>query len=455
MMDKVYAYIEEHGERRIALLERLCSQPSVSAHGIGLEEMAALTVGAMREYGLAAELLPVDDGPPLVYAEVAGRSPHTVLLYNHYDVQPADPLDEWASPPFEPARREGKLFARGVSDNKGDLAVRLEAIAALRDVNGELPLTIKFLVEGEEESGSPNFPAAVRAHKGRLAADVCLSEGTGIGPDGTPSLVLGVKGMLYVELSTQTAQVDAHSAYATVVPSAAWRLVAALNSLKQPDGRVAIDGFYDAVRELTPQEQAALAAMPDTSEALREALGLEAFLDDLKGYYWQERLCGAPTCNICGLETGYTGPGLKTVLPARARAKVDFRLVPDQRPQEVLAQLRVHLDRLGFSDVEIDPIADHERPVRTPLDDPWVQLTASVAEAFYGKPPEIAINSPGTAPMDVLVDEVSGSLLFAPGGAGYEGSRIHAPDEHIRLSDLTEATKVTARLLQQFGGSSP
>jgi acetylornithine deacetylase/succinyl-diaminopimelate desuccinylase-like protein len=214
---------------------------------------------------------------------------------------------------------------------------------------------------------------------------------------------------------------------------------------------VAIEGFYDAVRPLTEVEKKALAAMPDTSEALREALGLDAFLDDLEGYDWQERLHDAPTCNICGIETGYTGPGPKTVLSARARAKVDFRLVPNQQPQEVLAQLRAHLDRLGFTDVKILSLADQERAVRTPLDDPWVRTVARVAEAFYGKPPEIAINSPGTAPMDVLVDEVTGSLLFAPGGAGYEGSRIHAPDEHIRLADLTEATKLTALLLQEFG----
>jgi acetylornithine deacetylase/succinyl-diaminopimelate desuccinylase-like protein len=453
-MDKVDQYIEAHAERAIRLLERLCRQPSISAQGVGLEEMAELTVEAMREYGLDAELLAVDGGPPLVYAEVAGRSPRTLLFYNHYDVQPADPLDEWTSPPFEPTRREGKLFARGVSDNKGDLAVRLEAIAALREVSGELPLRIKFLVEGEEESGSPHFPAAVRALKDRLAADVCLSEGTGIGPDRTPSLVLGVKGMLYVELSTQGAQVDAHSAYATVVPNPAWRLVAALNSLRHPDGRVAIDGFYDSVRPLSVEEKESLAVMPDTSEVLREALGLDAFLDDLRGYDWQERLHGAPTCNICGIQTGYTGPGLKTVLPARALAKVDFRLVPDQAPQEVMVQLRTHLDRHGFSDVDIHPIADHERPMRTPLDDSWVRTVALVAEEFYGKPPEIAINSAGTAPMDVLADEVTSSLLFAPGGAGYEGSRIHAPDEHILLSDLTDAIKVTARLLMRFGEPS-
>jgi len=450
-MDEIYTYIEEHVERTLVLLERLCRQPSISAQGVGLEEMADLVVQVMREYGLTAELWPTDGGPPLVYAEIQGRSPHTLLFYNHYDVQPVDPLDEWTSPPFEPTRRDGKLFARGVSDNKADLAVRLEAIAALREVMGELPLSIKFVVDGEEESGSPHFPQAVRAHKDRLAADLCLSEGSGLGPDRTPSLVLGVKGMLYVELSAQAAQVDAHSAYAAVVPNPSWRLVGALATLRHPDGRVALEGFYDQVRPLSPQERAVLEAMPDKSEALRQALGLEAFLDDLEGYTWRERLYGAPTCNICGLDAGYTGPGLKTVLPAKARAKVDFRLVPDQTPQEVLTQLRAHLDGRGFTDIAIKPIAAHERPVRTPVDDPWVQTAAAVAEEFYGRPPAIEINSAGTAPMDVLVDEVTSSLFFAPGGAGYEGSRVHAPDEHIRMADLSDAIKVTALLLRRFG----
>jgi acetylornithine deacetylase/succinyl-diaminopimelate desuccinylase-like protein len=253
-MDKIYTYIQGHTKRAIALLERLCRQPSISAQGVGLEEMAELVATAMREYSLTAELWPTDGGPPLVYGDIQGRSPHTLLFYNHYDVQPVDPLDEWTSPPFEPTRRDDKLFARGVSDNKGDLVVRLEAIAALREVMGELPLSIKFVVDGEEESGSLYFPQAVRTHKSRLAADVCLSEGSGLGPNRTPSLVLGVKGMLYVELSAQMAQVDAHSAYAAVVPNPSWRLVGALDTLKHPDGRVAIEGFYDAVRPLSSKE---------------------------------------------------------------------------------------------------------------------------------------------------------------------------------------------------------
>jgi acetylornithine deacetylase/succinyl-diaminopimelate desuccinylase-like protein len=450
-MREVYAYIEKHAERAVTCLERLCRQPSISAQGIGLDDMAELVAQVMREYGLSAELLPTEGGPPLVYGEIGGDAPHTLLFYNHYDVQPPDPLDEWTSPPFEPTRRGEKLFARGASDNKGDLPVRLEAIAALREVLGTLPLSIKFIVDGEEESGSPHFAAAVRRYKERLAADLCLSEGRGIGPDNTPSLVLGVKGLLYVELSAQAAQVDAHSAYAAVVPNPSWRLVEALSTLKGPDGRVALEGFYDVVRPLNAQEQKALDAMPDESAALRQALGLEAFIDDLEGYPWRERLYGAPTCNICGLTAGYAGVGLKTVLPAKARAKLDFRLVPDQDPQQVLAQLRAHLDRHGFTDIVVQPIAADIRPARTPVDDPWVQVTAQAVEEFYGHPPQMIINSPGTVPMGSLVEEVVSALFFPPGGAGYEGSRVHAPDEHIRMADLVQATQMTALLLKRFG----
>lgn len=453
-MDKVSQYIDEHAARGLEVLERLCSQPSISAQGVGLEEMAELVRTVLTEYGASAEILPVEGGPPLVFGEIQGRSPKTLLFYSHYDVQPVEPLEEWTSPPFEPTRRDGKLYARGVSDNKGDLPVRLEAIAALREIDGELPLTIKFLVEGEEESGSPNFTPAVQKYADKLAADVCLSEGGASRPDGRPGLGLGAKGLLYIELSAQGAEVDTHSGNAPVVPSPSWRLVGALASMKDAQGKVLLDGFYEAVRPLTDREREALEAMPDRSEELREALGLDAFVDDLEGYAWRERLLTTPTCNICGLDAGYQGPGLKTVLPAVARAKIDFRLVPDQTPQEVLRALREHLDEHGYSDVQITAIADHERPVRTPLDDAWVETAADGLEEYYGQRPTLTINSPGTWSMYTIADYVTESVFSAPGGAGYSGSRVHAPDEHIRIADFPEAIKVTASLVRQFGRMS-
>lgn len=447
-MNALYDYIDQHAERSVRLLETLCRQPSVSAQGLGVTEMADLVVAILRERGIEARLIPVTGGPPVVYGSVKGRSGRTLLFYNHYDVQPVEPLELWDSPPFEPTRRDGKLYARGASDNKGDLVARLEAIEALRDVNGELPLSITFVWEGEEESGSRHFPEFVQAHADLLKADVCLSEGTHPDRDGRPSLICGVKGLLYVELETKAACIDAHSSYAPVVPSGAWRLLRALSTLKDKNEHILIDGFYDEVRPLSRMDIDALRAMPDEDEALRDTFGLSTFLDGLRGYAWRERLYSAPTCNICGILTGYTGPGPKTVLPAAARAKLDFRLVPDQAPADILTKLRRHFERHAFDDIEITVLGE-EPPQRTPLDHPYVQLVAEAAREFYRTEPVLVPTAAGTAPMAAIAD-VGVPVFFPPGGTGYQGSQIHAPNEHIRLADLSDAIKITARLIQRI-----
>jgi acetylornithine deacetylase/succinyl-diaminopimelate desuccinylase-like protein len=438
-------------ERAISLLRRLCAQPSISATGEGLHPMAKLAAEAMTEYGVLSRVHPIADGPPVVTGEISGRSLRTALLYSHYDVQPVDPLDEWHTPPFEPTRRDGKLFGRGVSDDKGDLVVRLEALDAVRQVCGELPLTLKLVVEGEEESGSPHFGAFVEQHRAWLACDACLMESSGLESCGTAPVILGCKGLLYVDLSVRTAERDAHSGYAPVVPNAAWRLLGALASLRDEEGRVALPGFYDPIRPWTVAELDALRSMPSEEETLRESVGLDAFLGGVSGLAWRERLHGAPTANVCGFQAGYGGAGTKTVIPATAHAKVDFRLVPDQQPGAVRAALRAHLDAQGFADVRIDR-ADGVGPVRTPPGSPWVQATARVAAEFYGRPAVIVPNASGTMPMATLARALPEVPLFmAPGGPGHWGSRIHAPNEHIRLDDLAAAIRLTARLYLAFG----
>jgi acetylornithine deacetylase/succinyl-diaminopimelate desuccinylase-like protein len=450
MMQAIYDTIEARLPQAIALLERLCAQPSISAEGRGVNEMADLLLTVLAERGIEGRALDTGGGPPVVYAEIPGRSGPTVLLYNHYDVQPVDPLEQWESPPFEPSQREGKLYARGVSDNKGDLVARLEAIAAFQAVRGELPVTVKLLWEGEEESGSPHFPAFVERHADLLAADVCLSEGSHPDRAGRPRLILGVKGLLYVEVEAHAARIDAHSQYAPVVPSAAWKLVQALNTLRDATGRVLIAGFYDDVRPLTEGERAAIAALPEASGEVKEALGLASFLDGLEGTEWWVRLLDSPTANLCGVLTGYTGPGPKTVLPCTARAKMDFRLIPNQRPEDILEKLRRHLQQHGFGDLQVTCLGA-EAPQRTPLDDPFVARAARAAREFYGTEPLLVPSVAGTAPMAPLAETLHLPVLFAPGGTGYEGSQIHAPNEHIRLSDLAPAIQVTALLLERLG----
>ena len=450
-LDALYAYVDQHEERALGLLEKFAAQPSISAQNLGLEEMADLCRRSMEEYGVPAQLMGTDGGPPVVYGELRGTSDKTLLFYNHYDVQPVDPLELWESPPFEPTRREGKLYARGVADDKDDIVIRLEAARAWRELHGDLPFTVKFLFEGEEESGSPHFYSFVERHRELLRADACMMEAGGLRADGRPEVTPGVKGMLNVQLTVRTARNDAHSAMAAIAPSAAWRLLWALASLKGPDGRVRIEGFYDDARELNDLEKAAVRSTPSTEENVREALGIEAFLDGLTGYAWQERLYNGPTCNIEGIWSGYTDAGYKTVLPAVASAKLDFRLVPNQRPRDILEKLRRHLDRHGFADVRIDEIYGTEGPARTPLDHPFIQFLAEVSGEFAGRPAVIVPNAPGTAPMDAFVEVLKAPTAFTLGGAGYHGSQIHAPNEHIRLGDLAVGIKFTLLLLARFG----
>lgn len=449
-LEAVYRYVDEHLEEAVALLERLLRQPSVSAQNWGVREMADLCVQVLEEEGVPARLLELEDSPPLVIGEADGVSSRRLMLYSHYDVQPAEPLELWESEPFVPTRRDGMLFARGAADNKGDFAARLFALRALRAVAGELPVGVTFMLEGEEENGSPHLPAFMQHYGHLFMADAGLLEASSLSRDGRPTLTLGVKGLLYVELRVRSANRDAHSSSAPVIPSAAWRLNWALSSLKGPDETILIPGFYEHVREWREDEIHALQAMPDDEDAYREDMGLRAFLGNVAGLEYRKQLYGRPTCNICGIWSGYTGPGLKTVLPAEARAKLDFRLVPDQHPADILEKLRSHLDAQGFSDVEIHPLAAHEAPVRMPMDDAFVRFCAGVAEEFYGKPALIYPTAAGTVGISAMVAVLPYTMIFAPGSAGYWGSNAHAPNEHIRIADYASAIKFHALLLTRF-----
>lgn len=455
-LNGVFRYIDSHAQHATELLSRLARQPSISAQNLGLPEMARLCVQVFEEYGLPARLLPGHGGPPAVYAEgpqVRGRP--TVLLYAHYDVQPVDPLDLWDSPPFEPAVRDGKLFGRGVSDNKGDIAVRLEALDALRHVTGRFPLNVKFFLEGEEESGSPHLPPVLKENADLLRSDVVFLEAGAMDRTGRPKITLGVKGILYIELEAHGPSHDAHSSLAAVIQSPAWRLLWALASLKGPDGRIRIPGFYDAVRPWRKGELEALKTMPQDDAVLREMFGLTGLLGGVTGLQALKQLTGEPTCNICGFHSGYDGPGTKTVLPAVARAKVDFRLVPEQRSADIAEKLRAHLQREGFGDISVRVLGDTMQPVRGDADNPTVTLVAATAKEFYNAEPIIIPNSAGSIGMSVFAEVLKVPVLLAPGGPGYWGSSVHSPNEHVRLDDLVGAIKFSAVLLEKLGAEAP
>ena len=451
--DKIDAHIEENVDYWVDQLARLCAQPSVSAQNEGIDACAELVATMLREQGYAAEVMP-SDGYPVVYAEAFGegnsRSDKTLLFYLHYDVQPADPLELWDSPPFELTHRGGKLYARGISDDKGHIICRLAALAAVKDVLGELPCNVKFIIEGEEEIGSPNMPAFVEKHQAKLAADACIWEFGGVDYDGRPSQALGMRGICFVELSVKTAVMDAHSGLGgSIFPNAAWRLTWALSTLKDQNERILIPGFYDNVQPPSQRDLEMLAAMPSEAAQLKEMFQLDGFLHGLTDDLALKRAAVfEPTCTICGLTSGYQGPGSKTVLPAKASAKIDFRLVPNQTPEEVVAKLRAHLDANGFTDVDIT-LHGGGRPAKVDPDDPFVQLTNETAVAVYGKEPNVAPMIGGSGPNYPFIHTLGLPLVAA--GVGYPGSNAHAPNENLRLDYFLLGTKHTARIIEQFG----
>jgi len=447
---EIQAAIEANLEQSLAELGTLCAQPSISAQNQGMKECADLVRTMLASRGFATRILP-GEGHPVVYAERGGQSPQTLLFYNHYDVQPPEPLELWETPPFVPSRRDGKLFARGVSDDKGHLLCRLAAIDALLELQGDLPCRVKFLIEGEEEIGSVHLPAIIQEHKDLLAADACLWEFGGVDQEDIPLQVAGLRGICYVELSVRTASRDAHSGLGgSIFPNAAWRLTWALTSLKGFDERIRLPGFYDKVVPPTRADLDLLAAVPDPTQTYLREYGLPNFIkaitdpEDLK----REEIF-SPTCTICGLTSGYQGPGSKTVLPAAASAKVDFRLVPDQDPDDVLQALRSHLDAEGFNDIEITPLG-FNKPARTDLQDPFLRMVVETAREAYGAPQRVVPMSGGSGPNHPFLHVLK--VPVATAGIGYPGSQVHAPNENIRVKDFVRGAHHTALIMHTFGG---
>jgi acetylornithine deacetylase/succinyl-diaminopimelate desuccinylase-like protein len=445
-MDDVNAYIEANAEAAVAKLGEFVAMPSVSAQKQAIPETAEWVRRQLEGIGATAEIVDKQaPGHPVVLGELPGESSQTLLLYNHYDVQPPEPFELWTSPPFK-MRRDGEtLYGRGISDNKGHLISRLLAIEAVQHANGgKLPVTVKFLIEGDEEIGSPMFHEFVEQHRERLAAAVCLHEGGGVNATGRPIVSLGVKGIFAVELRSRTAARDSHSSYGVTIPNAAWRLVWALASLKDENERIRIAGFYDAVRPPTAEEDAFLRELPSEEEKLLERLELRDFVCGVRGYDYQRRLVFEPTCTINGIGSGYQGAGHKTVLPAEAMAKLDFRLVPDQDPADVEAKLRKHLADEGFDDIEV-VAAEGELPARSDAKHPFVDLVCSTARKVYGQEPVTFPNGAGTQPLYPIVSILG--VPVASAGISNPDGRAHAPDENIRVSDFIAGTKHVAAII--------
>jgi len=450
-LEEVFRYIDTNSQAFINDLVRLVKQPSVSARGEGVQDCAELVAKMLKEAGAVTKILPEKGGNPVVYGEFKSKiAQKTLLFYDHYDVQPPEPLEEWKSGPFGGEIRDGKIYGRGASDNKGNFVSRLKAVEAFLKTQDDVPVNVKFVVEGEEEIGSPHLEPVIRENKRLLSADAAIWEFGGTDRHGRPTVHLGLKGVLSVDLQCQAAVKDVHSANAPLVPSPIWRLVWALNTLKNEKEEILIEGFYDSVEPPSKEEIECLKNIPFEEEEEKKELGLKVFLRNLSGIEALRALLYQPTCTINGVLSGYTGAGSKTVLPNKAMAKLDFRLVAHQKPEEIVEKLRKHLKKHGFGDVKVIMHGSTE-PTKTPITDNFVKTVVKTAEKVYGQKAVVYPTSAGSGPMHLFRNLLGYPVVSV--GCSHSEANGHAPNENLRINSFIKGTKFMAMIMQNSGAS--
>lgn len=445
---RVYQLAAERREEMLEPLFTMLRLPVISAQNVNLEEGAALLRGYVSEAGFATRILRVGDNP-VVYGEVRSRQPNrkTILIYGHYDVQPPEPLDAWTSPPFEPVIRDGRIWARGVGDNKGQLWAHVCAVKLLREVTGDVPVNVRLIFEGQEESASPHLHKLVTEHRDLLGADFALTADGPIDTTGRPFVVFGIRGILKVGLRAKGASRDLHSGnWGGLVPSAAMKLARFLTQLKTEDGTITIPGFYDAVRPMTDKDRAALAKIPyDEARILRE-LAMDAF-DSPADQTALEKLLFRPTLNVAGISGGYTGSGFKTVIPSQAVAKIDMRLVADQEPDDIWEKFVAHAKKLA-PDVEVERLG-HYDPSRTPLENPYADLVMASVRQAWGAEPIVYPSLGGSTPDAIFTKGLGIPSILVP--YANHDERNHAPNENLSLACFVNGIKTTATILTNLG----
>ncbi len=443
-LEEVYQEIEHNKDASINLLCDLLKIPSIAAKKTGGPEAIEFLSKVFEEAGFSY-FLAETAGNPVFCAEMNVGARKTLLFYDHYDVQPEDPVDLWDSPPFEPTIRDGKIFARGVSDNKGEIICRLQAIKAYNHVFGKPPVNIKFVIEGEEEVGSPNLEEFVNNNKNFISdADGCIWEFGGRDGDGIQQVYLGVKGILYVHLKTNTIGRDVHSGYTQFVDNAAYELSCALAALKDRNDKIQVPGFYDNIPEPSEKDMRIIEEFELKEDLFKENFGIDHFRLNLTGMDMKKKYFLEPTCNICGLWSGYQGPGGKTVTPNEAFAKVDFRLVPGQDPKDLIEKIRKFWDDNNFQHIEITGW-DGYIAAQTSIENPFALAVINTIKDVEGHDPVIWPMVGGSGPMYLFEGVPCISI-----GCGHSKGNAHAPNENIFIDDFVIGMKTIAELIHRF-----
>jgi len=444
-MQEAFGYIEENRQRFIEELKQLVAQPSISSYDQGVKECALLLKEMMERSGIEARIIETP-GQPIVYGETGPQgAPLTMLIYGHYDVQPPEPLELWETPPFEPAVRNDRLYGRGTADNKGQLYAHIKATEAWLKTTGAVPIRLKFIFEGEEEIMSPNLAGFARANRDLLSSDVVyMADGPGH-ESLKPTLFFGCRGIVYMELRAKGAKMDYHSGNkGGVLPNPAWDLVHALATMKDGEDHVLIEGFYDRVRTSTEIEKESLFKIPYDEKAILSDLEIGSIAGS-KDYGYYEKVLMRPTLTIDGFQSGFTGRGIKTIIPSEAMVKLESRLVPDQDPDEVIEGVKRHLLNKGFGHIEVE-VLTKAAPSRTPIDHPFAQKVIRSIEEVHGMSPILYPSSGGTLPSYVFTAIMGLPTFWVP--YGQNDIQNHAPNENIRLDFYLNGIKTTAALIQ-------
>ena len=449
-------------------LQTLIRQPSVSAKNQGLVECANLVAQLMRKAGISAELLSFDNDlqktmeynidpfspslpPPIVYGEVKSKSnPNgkTILFYNHYDVQPIEPLELWSEDPFSGKVEGNYIFGRGSADDKGELITRIKAVEYHLSRTGDVPCNIKFLVEGEEEIGSKHLSKYLSIYKDKFECDGVIWESGFIDTIGRPVISLGQKGILSVEIISKGPNKDIHSSLAVLIENPAWRLVRVLNTLRDDKGKILVKDWCKEARDFTYEELSIINKERFDEDALKKEYGIANFLNGMQGNDVKKAFEGMPTCNISGLASGSSGPGSKTIIPSIAVARIDFRLVPDMIPDVQFNRLKKHLREHGFDDSDISVrLLDGEPAARTPINHPFVNTVKDAAMEVYGDF-VINVSAAGTGPM-YYFDKMLGVPCICIGGTDIS-NRSHSPNEYMRIDSLNKTVRCIAAILEKF-----
>jgi len=449
-MKKILKYADSNMNSLVSELQTLIRQPSVSAKNEGIEECAKLVKKTLEKSGIKSQILRLGKNiPPLVYGELHSKKnpKKTLLFYNHYDVQPAEPFNLWDYPPFSAKVKGNKVFGRGSADDKGELITRIKAVQAHLKVNGDIPCNIKFVIEGEEEVGSPNIGKYLRKYKKKFSCDGVIWEFGYVDSKNRPIVGLGMKGLLFVELIAKESKIDVHSSLAVLIKNPAWRLVDAVKTLRNSQGRILIKDWYKEVTPLTKTDLKIIKQEPFDESVFKKEFKIKNFVGNKKGLEAKKALVAGATCNIAGFVSGYTGEGAKTVLPGKALVKIDFRLVPEMDPKKQIQRLKKHLKVNGFGDLQIK-VYHGEAAARTDPSEPFVSQVRQAANESYGKS-ILNVSNAGTGPMHSFVQILKAPCISI--GSTYMFSRIHSPNEFARIDLLKKTTKCICLILDKFG----